>query len=210
MSSKLDDNIKNGVYANKFAVIRNFVFALILLLLALICLIVNDQLVSCNNIGSSSTLCIDNNDCTLDYSINNNQSCFHYNKQNGAPCDLDELCYNHSLCTPQCSLCVNGNCETPLCLGPTSCCQGLCTIDADCLTKVQFLTESWNTSCLSGVCFYSIYNSQKGSQGQCLDLVDGPVKNCLHATVAETSIYNSLCYYNFICAPPTTGSPPET
>lgn len=206
---KLDERIKEGIYENKWGIVRNFIFAFILLFLIVVCLLIIRESPSCDTIGTTSTLCLDNNDCTFDYAINNNQSCTHYNKPNGAACDEDELCFNHSLCTPVCSLCTQGDCPKPECVGPTSCCQGICTVDDDCLTKVQFLTVSWNTTCLDGVCFYQIFNSQKGSEQQCLDLVDGPVKNCLHATVAETAIYNSICYYNFKCAPPTTGQAPE-
>lgn len=196
------------VYYNKAGVIGNSLLIVIALFFIVVCLFITDRSVSCDsNIGVVSSLCDDNDDCTYNYATNKNRSCIFYNKPNGSPCDLNEQCYNHSLCTPQCSSCNTGTCDKPRCVGPTSCCQGLCTVDADCVPKVQFLTDSHNSSCLSGVCFYTVYNSQQGTPEQCLNLVNGTMRNCLTATVAETCAYNSICYYSFSCALPTTGQP---
>jgi hypothetical protein len=202
-------NYRSEIYANKWGVIRNIMMSTILLFLIVVCFFIVDRSVSCDNIGTTTTiLCSDNNDCTFDFPIQNNQSCVNYNKPNGAPCDLDQLCYNHSLCTPGCSLCVNGDCDKPQCIGPVSCCQGLCLVDNDCVSKVEFLSQGSTASCLNGRCLYSIYNTQKGNQQQCLDLVDGPIKNCLHASVGDSAAFDGICFYNFICAPPTTGTLP--
>jgi len=197
---------------NKFGILRNYIMLLILLILIIFCLIRINQTTVCEGVGVLSTLCSDNNDCSNDY-LFRNTTCQSFNKFNGSNCDSDELCFDHELCQPTCQLCV-GDCEQPQCIGPRECCRGFCTTDEQCEFLVPFLVfnNSFDFFCLqtneanSGGCHYEIFNTRAGTPEQCLELVDGPIKNCLHATTSDTLSFNGYCFFDFKCAPPLTGS----
>lgn len=204
----IDNSFKRSFNAVKWGIFRNGGLIGILLILIIICLIIIPPSQQCTNIGTSNILCDDSNDCTFDYS-QKNQSCINYNKPNGAACDNAQLCFNHSLCTPQCDLCSAQGCpKTPQCVGPRSCCLGLCTVDDDCIDKVTFLTEGVAAMCVTGSCYYQIFNTLLATSQQCLNLVEGPIKQCLYATAGESFSFNGVCYFNFLCAPPLTGGIP--
>jgi hypothetical protein len=162
----------------------------------------------------SNTTCNDQNGCNYDFLVDN-ETCVYMNKKNGDDCDND-ICFNHSLCTPTCSLCGSGDCIKPSCVGPRECCLGLCEVDADCANKITFKSESFDYKCLydfngtNGSCSYSIYNTFVGNSDACLELIDGPISTCMHATVSDSIVINGYCFFSFKCAPPLTGKEPET
>jgi len=206
--STADHQVKDGIRSNKYGIIQNNVGLMILILLAIFCLHVFNSN-SCNFLGTISNSCATTNECFTNYLNHDGVTCSNFPKKNGSSCDPDELCFNHSACQPTCQNCVSEKCQEPQCTGPRECCAGLCSSDADCLPKVQFNVESYNYTCMTGTCFYSIYNTLTSQEDQCLELVVGPVKNCLHATTSSLFIFNGYCTFYFKCAPPLTGINPE-
>ena len=201
---------------NKYNIVRNFVLLMILLLIVIFCLYVVPHASTCNNIGViDNSLCNTNEDCVNSYKINN-QTCMALPKINGSNCDNSELCFNHTLCQPTCNICGSDSCNNPpKCVGPRSCCQGVCLVNDDCATKVPFLVDTFNFTCLldaqnfNGTCFYQIFNTRVSTENECLDLINGSIKNCMYATTELSLSFDGFCFYYFKCAPPLTAMAPE-
>jgi len=193
---------------NKFNILRNYILLIILLILAIFCLIRLYQTPACVGLGTLSV----SNDCqnnflTVNGGISSYQS---YNKFNGSSCDLDEVCFNHSLCQPTCELCTGGECEKPKCVGPRECCNGFCVEDSDCEFKVPFAT-TYNFSCVTGGCLYKIYNTDTENMENCLNYItDIPLRKCIHATTSDLQVFpNGYCWYYFGCTIPLSGQVPK-
>jgi hypothetical protein len=207
MSSSPDHQINDGIRANKYGIIQNVVGLVIVIFLIIFCLFVSDR-PSCNFLGTISNSCSTTNECFSNYLSHDGNTCSSFPKKNGSDCDPDELCFNHSACQPTCQNCVYAKCQEPQCTGPRECCNGLCSSDDDCAAKIQFNVQSFNYTCLIDTCFYTIYNTQTSYAPQCLELVVGPVKNCLHATTTDYIGFSGYCSFHYKCAPPLTGVPP--
>ena len=200
---------------SKYLAVRNFILLVILLIFIIICLYIQRDDNQNSDIILSNTSCNSGNGCTYDFLIDN-QTCQSYNKKNGDVCDND-ICFNHSLCTPTCNICNNGACLNtgPECIGPRDCCLGLCEVDSDCANKITFLTQSFDYQCLydingtNGSCSYYIYHTMTNNVETCLGLIDGPISKCMHATTSDTFIVGGYCFFSFKCAPPLTALAPE-
>jgi hypothetical protein len=217
MLSTLRDTDTMEVHkVSKYLSFRNMLLLIILLIFMIICLYIQRPSNTCIDNGILSNLsCYDGNGCTDDF-LKDNETCQYRNKKNGATCDDNNMCFNHTLCTPTCELCNNGgDCQKPECVGPRDCCLGLCEVDADCANKITFLVQSYDYRCLydsngtNGACVYEIYNTQTNNPETCLGLVEGPVANCMFATTSDSNVVDGYCFFNWKCAPPLTGLSPE-
>lgn len=203
--------LSNVSYNSKYLSVRNTILLTILLIFIIICFYIQRHSIQCEDLGAlNDTACGTGNGCQLSY-LKSDGTCETFNKPNGIPCEND-ICFNHSLCTPTCDLCTNGGCNAPPdCVGPRSCCLGLCNVASDCAANVPFVTDSFTYFCLydengfNGTCYYQLFTTMTNDPSVCLGLVDGPLANCMYAVTSDTVEWNGYCFYYWKCAPPYSG-----
>lgn len=187
--------IRQEIVGNSGWAFFNMILIVIILILVIVycirapsdCVIVRTQ---------NAALCDDCNPCSDDFVTSDGQSCQFSEKINGVPCNSDDLCFNHSLCTPTCS---NGQC-----VGEVGCCRGFCNVTDDC-PNITSITGSISKICDTqfSSCLYQVTDT---NTNDCFALIQ-PVNLhfCLNARVTQDFFGNLGCDYWFSCAPRLNG-----